>query len=183
MPFPSSTKPAISLVGFMGAGKTTVGRALATRLGWSFVDLDDLVQAHDGRTIQQIFEESGESAFRSLERELLQTAVRNQVGGTVLSLGGGAFIDNTNRQLLRENGIPAVFLDAPAEELLRRCSQPGVVRPLLRDSERFCDLYEQRRPAYLTAAFRINTAGKEVEMIVQEIIGRAGLSISSGASK
>ena len=174
---------AVSLIGFMGAGKTTVGQVLATRLGWRFVDLDELIQARDGRTIQQIFEQSGEDAFRALERELLQTAVGNQAGGTVLSLGGGAFIDNTNQRLLRENGIPAVFLDAPVEELLRRCAQPGIVRPLLRDREHFCSLYEQRRPAYMKASFRIETAGKEVGMIVEEIICQAGLRADLGASK
>ena len=175
---PRHTLTAISLVGFMGAGKTTVGRALASKLGWEFVDLDDLIQAREGRTIPEIFQTSGEKAFRELERQLLQELVNSSgVNGSVLSLGGGAFIDNTNQQLLRENGIPAVFLDASAEELFRRCQQPGVDRPLLSDRNGFSALYERRRPAYMNAAFRIQTAGREIASIVDEIMTRLGLGL------
>jgi shikimate kinase len=171
----------VSLVGFMGAGKTTVGQALAAKLGWRFVDLDDLIQARDGRTVPEIFEQSGEVVFRGLEQQLLEEIVRSpKTGCSVLSLGGGAFIDNTNQQLLRENEIPAVFLDAPAEELFRRCEGPTVVRPLLSDRERFSALYAQRRPAYLNAALCIQTVGREIASIVDEIIARLGLDAHSG---
>ncbi len=189
---PSSPRPrtsrhlqsAVCLVGFMGAGKTTIGQALAAQLGWRFVDLDDLIVARDGRAIPDIFQQSGEGSFRDLEHQVLQETIRSfEAGGSVLSLGGGAFIDNTNQQLLRENGIPAVFLDAPAEELFRRCKQPGVVRPLLSDCERFSALYEQRRPAYLNATYCIQTAGREIDSVVDEIISRLGLDANSGASK
>jgi shikimate kinase len=167
---------AISLVGFMGAGKTTVGRALAAKLGWEFVDLDEIIQGREGRTIPEIFQNSGEKAFRSLEQQLLHEFVSSsRVNASVLSLGGGAFIDNTNQQLLRENEIPAVFLDAPAEELFRRCHQPGVDRPLLSDRDGFSALYERRRPAYMNAAFSIQTAGREIASIVDEIMARLGL--------
>jgi len=181
---PSSTRPrtpphlpsAVSLVGFMGAGKTTIGQALAAKLGWRFVDLDDLIVKRGGRTIPEIFQQDGEVAFRDLEQQLLQQAIRpSQAGGAVLSLGGGAFIDNTNQQLLRENGIPAVFLDASAEELFDRCQQPGVYRPLLSDRDGFSALYERRRPAYMNAAFCIQTAGREIASIVDEIMTQLGL--------
>ncbi|HEX3106811.1 MAG TPA: shikimate kinase [Terriglobales bacterium] len=166
----------ISLVGFMGAGKTTVGRALSGKLGWKFVDLDDLIQEQDGRTIPEIFQNSGEKAFRELERQLLRRFVgSSQANASVLSLGGGAFIDNTNQQLLRENGIPAVFLDASAEELFGRCQQPGVERPLLSDRNGFSALYDRRRPAYMNAEFCIQTAGREIASIVDEIMARLGL--------
>jgi shikimate kinase len=179
-----SAPSAIALVGFMGAGKTTVGQLLATRLSWHFLDLDDLVRARDGRSIAQIFEQSGESQFRELERDVLAEAVRiSLTQPSVLSLGGGAFIDNTNRELLRENGIRTVFLDAPVEELFRRCSQPGVVRPLLRDRQRFVDLYAQRRPVYSTAALSIQTSGLQFATIVEEIISRLGLESHWGASQ
>jgi shikimate kinase len=192
--FASSPKPhiqpltsvpvAIALVGFMGAGKTTVGRALATKLGWCFEDLDDRIQAHDGRTIEQIFHHSGEPAFRSLERQMLQEAIHSlNASAFVLSLGGGAFVDDKNLECLRESGIPAVFLDAPAEELFRRCEQPGVIRPLLRDRKYFLDLYQRRKPAYLKAAIRVETAGKEIAAIADEIISRLGLVKHPGASK
>ncbi len=173
---PAQAKPAFSLivlVGFMGAGKTTVGQALASRIGAQFLDLDDLIQARDGRTIMDIFEQSGEPAFRALERQILREIVHLPPSSpTVLSLGGGAFIDNTNQQLLRENNIRTVFLDAPAEELFRRCAQPGAVRPLLGARDRFDQLLEARRPAYLKASFCIQTAHRDIASIVDEIISR-----------
>lgn len=181
---PGQALTAISLVGFMGAGKTTVGRALAAKLGWEFIDLDDLIQARDGRTISEIFDLSGEKAFRNLEKQLLQELVSSsRVNASVLSLGGGAFIDNTNQQLLRENGIPAVFLDASAEELFGRCQQAGVDRPLLRDRNSFSALYERRRPAYMNAALCIQTGGREIASVVDEIVTRLGLGSYSGVSK
>ena len=181
---PLHAPTALSLVGFMGAGKTTVGKVLAGRLGWRFVDLDDLIQARERRTIPEIFQQSGEKAFRDLERQLLWEAIgSSRTRGSVLSLGGGAFIDNTNQELLRENEIPAVFLDASAEELFRRCQQPGVDRPLFSDRDGFSALYERRRPAYLNAAFCVQTAGREIASIVDEIIARLGLGKYPGASK
>lgn len=169
----------LALVGFMGAGKTTVGQTLAAKLSWRFLDLDDVIQAREGRSIAEVFAQSGEAAFRDLERRVLAEIVEaSPFEHTVLSLGGGAFIDNTIQQLLRENEVPAVFLDATVDELYRRCAQPGVVRPLLKDRERFYSLYEQRRPAYLTAAFCVQTMGKPVASVVDEIISRAGLERS-----
>jgi shikimate kinase len=175
---------AVALVGFMGAGKTTVGSALAARLNWRFLDLDDLIQAQTGRTIAEIFEQRGESIFREAERLALNDAVHcSRRDATVLSLGGGAFIDNTNQALLRENEIPAVFLDAPAEELFLRCAQPQIVRPLRHDRDQFFALYEQRRPTYLKAEICISTAGREIQAIVEEIISGLGLETSSGVLK
>jgi shikimate kinase len=157
----------------MGAGKTTVGQALAARLERDFIDLDEVIQARAQRTIAQIFDASGEGAFRRLERQLLEEILSyRSTSGWVLSLGGGAFIDSTNRELLRENAVQTVFLDAPAEELFRRCAEPGFVRPLFGDRGRFESLLEERRPAYMTAAFSVETAGKAVASIVDEIIDR-----------
>ncbi len=126
----------IFLVGFMGAGKSSVGLALSRKLGWPFEDLDQRIEAQERRSIEQIFQQSGEAAFRQIE---------------------GA-------------GFPVIFLDAPVEELFRRCQEQQLNRPLRRDLEEFRRLYEMRRPCYLRAALRIETNGKDVEGIAAEVI-------------
>jgi shikimate kinase len=167
---------AVALVGFMGAGKTTVGRALAARLGWRFDDLDDLIEAREGRSVEQIFRLQGEPAFRDLERRVVRaTLTATGSASRVLALGGGAFLEEQVRESLREAAIPAVFLDASVEELFTRSEQPEVVRPLRRDREQFRRLYEERRPAYLQAALRIETEGKLVAAVVEEVI--SGLNL------
>lgn len=161
----------VALVGFMGAGKSTVGQALAQRLGWQFSDLDQLIETRDGRSVEQIFRESGEPAFRRLEQELLRESLAGvKAGGSVLALGGGAFTQPEIRQLLLEASVPSVFLDASVEELFRRCDQPGAVRPLRRDARQFRELYERRRPAYGQASLRLDTGNKEINAVVEEIV-------------
>jgi shikimate kinase len=170
---------AVALVGFMGAGKTTVGRALAQRTGWHFEDLDELIEKNQGQTIAEIFEERGEARFRDLERLLLREALRLPPP-FVLALGGGAFCQNEVQNLLRTAGIPAVFLDAPVDELYRRGAEDGVLRPLRRDEEAFRRLYQERRPAYLGAALAIETWRKPVAAIVDEIISALNLEGARG---
>lgn len=173
---------AVALVGFMGAGKTSVGRELAQRLGWRFVDLDELIEKREGRTIEQVFREDGEATFRRMEcvaaREATQSAKREPL---VLALGGGAFMDSSIRNCLEVARIPAVFLDAPAAELFRRSEQPGVNRPLRRDPEQFGLLYERRRAEYLKATIRIETVDKAIRSVAQEIISELNLVPISGA--
>jgi shikimate kinase len=160
---------AIFLVGFMGAGKTSVGRALGCRLGWGFEDLDDRIQAREKRTIEQIFATSGEAEFRRAEHEALRELVAElNFSPRVIALGGGAFVQARNAYLLAEDGFLTIFLDAPIEELFRRCQQEPMERPLRRDLQQFRELYEQRRPFYIKAALRIETDGKEIEVIAAE---------------
>ena len=172
---------AVALVGFMGAGKTTIGRALAERLGWRFEDLDDLIQVREGQSVEQIFKEQGEAGFRKLERIVVRE-VANAKGPAllVLALGGGAFTEEAVQEVLSEAGIPAVFLDAPVEELFRRSEQPEVVRPLRRDREQFRELCERRRPAYLKAQLRIETGEREIAAVVDEIVLRLKLASRTG---
>ncbi len=168
---------AIFLVGFMGAGKTSVGRVLAALLGWRFVDLDDRIVQRESRSIPDIFEHSGEAAFRKAEtaalRELLSELTSQQA---VIALGGGAFVQPENLPLLEACGDPVVFLDAAAERLLERCLPQGSDRPLLRDLDSFRGLYEQRRPYYLRAGWRVDTSGKPVEAVATEIMSALGLT-------
>jgi shikimate kinase len=167
----------ITLVGFMGAGKTTVGRELARRLAWRFDDLDDLIQAAEGQTIERIFHQQGEKAFRELEHGILSATLANNTSPRVLALGGGAFVDAKNRRLLESARVPAVFLDAPVEELFARSEQPEIVRPLRRNPEQFRELYEKRRPEYAKAAICVQTSGREIGVIAEEIISKLKLNM------
>jgi len=168
---------AVVLVGFMGAGKTSVGRALGNRLGWRFQDLDDRIQSREGRTVGEIFRDSGESEFRRAEHAALREIVENAGPGMqlVLALGGGAFLEAENFSLLAGETIPTVYLDADAEELWRRCGADPIERPLRRDEQTFYELYRARRPGYLRAQIRVETGGREIEQIVNEIVDRLGL--------
>jgi len=166
----------------MGAGKTSVGRALGQRLHWLFEDLDDRVQRREGHTIAEIFRDSGEPHFRRAERTALRQLLGELCGGArigkrrIVALGGGAFVKKGNATLLRAAGVPSVFLDAPVEELWRRCrKQAGPERPLLRTFERFRTLYRIRRKGYLQASVIIKTGGRPVKAIAREIAERLGL--------
>jgi shikimate kinase len=173
---------AVFLVGFMGAGKTSVGRALSRHLGWRFEDLDDRIQAREGRTIPEIFQQSGEAQFRRSEIASLQELLAEVESGLPLiaALGGGAFAQQEIASLLEGTGRITVFLDAPADELWRRCGADVVDRPLRREEAEFRRLYETRRPRYLQAKVRVETEGREIERIVREIAG--GLRLKSRAS-
>jgi shikimate kinase len=161
----------------MGAGKTCVGQALGRLLGWEFEDLDDRIQAQEGQAIAQIFRTAGEAAFRVAEHEALRDLLSNL--GTsrprVVALGGGAFVQAENAAVLEAAGFPIVFLDAPVEELWRRCQQQELERPLRRDEPQFRELYAVRRPYYLRAGLRVETGGKAIETIAAEVAARLRL--------
>jgi shikimate kinase len=171
----------VFLVGFMGAGKTSVGRALGQRLNWIFEDLDDRIQAREGRTVAEIFGDSGEARFRKAEHAALQHVLQELRGGgaRIVALGGGAFVQIENAALLKESRVPTVFLDAPVEELWRRCckqaSETGAERPLLRSMEQFHKLYETRRRNYKKASLNVQTGSRTVETIAAEIAQMLGL--------
>ena len=171
-----SRAKAVVLVGFMGAGKSTVGAALSRKLGWPFEDLDDRIQSREQRSIEQIFRQSGESAFRQLEHAALRSLLQELGTSTrVVALGGGAFARADNAALLADAAVATIFLDAPVEELFRRCQQQPVDRPLRKDLEAFRRLYESRRASYLKAAIHIDTAGKDPEEVAAEAVVSLGL--------
>jgi len=168
---PSATPVrAIFLVGFMGAGKTSVGKVLGRRLGWPFEDLDDRIQARENRSVEQIFRESGETAFRQLETAALRE-ILDELGSSprVIALGGGAFVQPDNAALLQREDVASVFLDGPVEELFRRCNQQQVDRPLRGSLEQFQQLHHTRLPLYRNAAFRIETGGNDIEAVACEV--------------
>lgn len=169
----SPQRRAVFLVGFMGAGKTAVGQMLAQRLSARFVDLDDQIERAAGRSIAAIFRAGGEAEFRKLESGQLSRLLAGLKPDsyTVVALGGGAFVQPDNAEMLRQAKVPVVFLDAPLEELLRRCqAQPGRARPLLdSDPEALSILYAERRPLYLAARATVQTSGKSVKDVAAEV--------------
>jgi shikimate kinase len=173
---PARELQTVFLVGFMGAGKTSVGRALSLRLGLPFEDLDDRIQHREGKTIEQIFRESGEAEFRRAETAALRELL-GELGSSprVVALGGGAFVQPANALLIEGATVHSVFLDAPVNELLRRCEDEARERPLRQDPKQFRDLYEKRRPSYLKAAFRVETSGKDVDTVAAEVACSLGL--------
>lgn len=176
-PVKPSTRPcAVILVGFMGAGKTSVGRSLSRLLGWDFEDLDDRIQARERRLITEIFREFGEAEFRRAEHAALRELIaETDASPRIIALGGGAFAQTKNVTLIEELAASVVFLDGAADELFRRCEQQQTERPLRHDASHFRELYEQRRPFYLKAALRVETSGKDVDAIAAEVACSLGL--------
>jgi shikimate kinase len=144
----------VLLTGFMGAGKTTVARALAHVLGARAVDLDDLVATREGRTARQLIDEEGEPAFRDAETRALEEAL-NDDGARVIATGGGAFTFERNRALAERCGCLTVWLDAPFELCWRRAQTEDDSRPFARDESKARELYERRRAAYALAKLRL----------------------------
>ena len=177
----SSPHRAVFLVGFMGAGKSSVGRALGQRLNWLFEDLDDRIVLREGRPIAEIFRDSGEAEFRQAEHLALQQAIQQLQGGVskIVALGGGAFAQQAIAELLEASGVPTVFLDAPVEELWQRCCQQAAEadseRPLLKDIDQFRQLYNSRRQSYLKASLKIQTGSRTVDAVAAEIAEKLGL--------
>jgi shikimate kinase len=161
--------PGIYLVGFMGSGKTTVGRLLAERLGWSFVDLDAEIEAAQGTSIPELFDTRGEEYFRKIEMEAIRDHVYKVRRGcpTVIALGGGAFAREENYDLLEDHGV-TVWLDCPLELARKRVEGCGN-RPLARDPKRFAELYEARRASYARADYRVEVVADDAEATVAAV--------------
>jgi shikimate kinase len=157
----------IYLLGFMGSGKSTVGHLLAKALGWPLIDLDTVIEAGQGLTIREIFENSGEPFFRQVERAALTEASKTEPA--VIALGGGTFAQPPNVELIRAAGGMTVWLDCPPEVLRARCE--GLEhRPLFRDSQSFTQLLVDRLPYYRLADFRVPTDGRKPEEVVEQIL-------------
>jgi len=161
---------AVFLVGFMGSGKSSVGQELARRLGWDFVDLDARIECRERQTVPEIFRDRGESGFRLAESSALRDLLSEPLERSrVVALGGGAFVQERNRELLRQ--WPSVFLEAPVSELWQRSLTDGVERPLREDPEQFARLYAERLPFYRQASVVVETTGKRLASICVEIEG------------
>jgi len=162
--------PGIYLVGFMGSGKSTVGRALARRLGWSFFDIDAEIERAESMTIAGIFDMRGEDEFRRIETEVLLGHVRSIECGrpAVVALGGGAFAAPAARQLVSENGI-SVWLDCDFETVARRVGRDPA-RPLAREPQAFHALFLARRETYSQADIHLPIADEDAESVVEALL-------------
>ncbi len=162
----------IYLVGFMGAGKTTVGRRLADRWGVPFVDLDVAFESLSGRTIRETFASRGEAWFRERERELL--AGTADLPSAVVALGGGTFVDPRNASFVRRHGL-SVFLEVPFGVIASRLAGKEADRPLFSSVDEARRLYEERLPFYRMADRTIVVAsGMTVEEVVDRLEEAAG---------
>lgn len=161
----------IVLTGFMGAGKSTVGRLLAAQLSWNFLDVDTEIERLSGVTIEEIFATHGEAEFRRRE----STAIARSLGArnTVIALGGGAPEEITNRLLLEQTpNTTVVFLDAPFSVLFDRCvlQEGAAVRPNLQDPDAAAARFQRRIPHYIRcSSHRIVTENLSIEQTVAAI--------------
>ncbi len=166
---------ALLLAGMMGAGKSSAGRVLATRLGWAFIDTDERVEQRAGRTIPELFRSEGEARFRAVELEVLRELPARRA---VIALGGGAVVPEENRVILREKGT-LVWLDARPETLAERVEETDD-RPLLagaRGDERLellRALRTQRAAAYARADLRVETDGKSPTEVCEAVLRALG---------
>ena len=161
----------IVLMGFMGTGKTTVGKRLAKALSCEFIDTDERIEKEQGRKISDIFAEDGEQAFRDMETDLLKR-LQDSKDAFVLSIGGGMPVREENRALLRKIGT-FVYLKTSKEEIIRRVSG-DTNRPLLQGGaleEKVTSLMNAREQIYMETAHReVVTDGKYPQKIVEELM-------------
>lgn len=156
----------IYVVGFMASGKTTLARALANRLGWRAVDIDELIEQRERCSVSEIFARHGEPYFRAVERAVLldQLPPRHLVVAT----GGGTFVDPSNRAAINGDGV-SIWLDVPLDRVIARLPSDGR-RPLAADRTEFERLYHQRRAAYQQAHLRVEAGRASADALVEEVI-------------
>jgi shikimate kinase len=153
------------LIGFMGVGKTSIGRNLAKHLQLDFVDLDELIERESGKSIVEIFSKEGEKAFRRIETQMLHDVA--QRGPAVVSTGGGTFTKPENRDIIRSSGI-SIWLDAHPE--LIRSRGVGSNRPLWRSAEQAMQLLEERTPYYGLADIRFELENWSPEEAAEQLV-------------
>jgi len=166
-------KTNIALIGFMGVGKTAVGKALAKKLGKKFIELDSLIEQKAGKSIPEIFKQDGEIAFRELEIEVTKDVARGK--NQVIACGGGVVLNKINTDRLRNESI-IFYLEASPRVILKRVSSGGAERPLLEASNQALTvrgLLKFRKPFYERAAdIKINTSKLGVGSVVEQIIDK-----------
>lgn len=159
------------LTGFMASGKSAVGRRVAERLAWPFVDLDEAIEAEAGRSVPEIFAAEGEEGFRDRESRALEKALRG--GPAVIATGGGVLLREENRRLLA--GHLLVNLRVTPEEAVARARKGGPVRPLLGGDDptgRARAIFEARRALYDAVPIQVDTMGRSADRVADEVLER-----------
>ena len=166
----SLPKKIIAFVGLMGVGKTTLGMKLASKLGYYFIDCDQEIEDREGKTITEIFAQKGEKYFRDVEKKIIQEIISRDEE-IVLSLGGGAFIDDENRKIIKEKCL-TIWLYATIDTILQRVGNKNN-RPLLKQKNRrevLRELAEKRYPLYAEADCKFDTSNENHENLIAKII-------------
>jgi shikimate kinase len=172
-----STPPSrIVLTGFMGSGKSTVGPLIAARLGWQFVDVDNVIEAEAGAAIAEIFARHGEPAFRDLEHATISRLATGE--GLVLALGGGAIErEDTRVLLLSAPGTLLVHLEIELNTTLTRCGGTENTRPVLADRANLAARYHRRLPLYRMAHVSIHADALTPDQVADAVLQAAGITI------
>ena len=167
----------VFLTGFMGSGKSTLGPILANTIGFNFIDLDVLIEQKEQKKISDIFAFHGESAFRTIERQMLREAITTNA--TVISLGGGSVTNAETLDLIKKSGV-MIYLKSDREHIFQRLRTKSD-RPMLRDEkgnlldgehlmEKIDSLLNSRNPFYEQADIIINTDGQKIGYTVDELV-------------
>ena len=156
----------VYLVGFMGAGKSSIARALARRLDWRAVDVDEMIEQREHQRVAVIFAKHGEPYFRTVERQVLLDQIPSR--HLVVATGGGTFVDPQNRAVISRDGL-SVWLDVPIDRLIARVPADGR-RPLAADRAEFERLYIARRASYAQATYRVDAGHARIPAIVEELV-------------
>jgi shikimate kinase len=161
----------IVLLGFMGAGKSTVGPLLAVRLGWTFYDADSVIEERAGLSVPEVFRLHGEAAFREMEAETIADLLKLEQ--SVIALGGGAVEHPPTRALFSSQaGTYTVFLDAQLETMIDRCNLSTGVRPLLQNLDALPERYHRRLPLYQEATITVSTEGLSPDAVADAVFLR-----------
>lgn len=163
----------IVITGFMGSGKSKVARELSRHLNLSMIDLDDAITERVGKSPAQLIVEDGEARFRIIESQVLRDLLKSG-SAAIISLGGGAWIEETNRKMIDEFSCKSVWIDAPFDICWSRIEASNEDRPLGRNRDQALALYELRRPIYSLAAIHIQSTGDNLPDVILSLKNKLG---------